>query len=92
MQYFNGTCVVLAGDEAALDPFMDTALMDAFVKSALLWTLPWVTSYAAISSGRGACSLSPSVRARLGLIRFVLYRSSAGWQCNDLLKPHAWLA
>lgn len=59
-----------------MDPFLDTALIDALEKGALLWTLPWVTSYAAISSGRGAFSLIPSMRARLAYIRCVLHMSS----------------
>ncbi len=61
---------VLAGDKGFMDPFVDTALIDALEKGALLWTLPWVTSYATISSGRGTCSLCLSVRAHLAQIRY----------------------
>ena len=61
-----------AGDESTAISFVDTALADAMREGALLWTLPWVTAHAAISASRGACSLSPSLRAQLAQIRCAL--------------------
>ena len=71
-----GLCCI-AGDGVTADPFVSTALAEAVREGALLWTLPWVTSYAAISAARGTCSLPLPVQAQLAQIRCALHKSTA---------------
>lgn len=66
-----------AGDKAAADLLVNTALTDAMRGGALLWTLPWVTSYAVISSAQGLCRLTVPLRAQLAHIRSALPRRAA---------------
>lgn len=71
--------LVLAGapDESRsnADTPMCSALEAAVREGALLWMLPSVTAYAAMSSGCGAACLSGPMLSQLAQIRYALHAS-----------------